>query len=262
MANDLYGFFSYQFLLDIIDRVIYNFVLMKRIGRTIFLVLLWLPILARGEEPSKTHFPDVGGELFYVDDSEGFVEFYQLIPIGNDKEKKRFISYLATILRDENATVLGGTTVLETMVSFITFDGDNLTYAFISSKSKDLIVKEPYKIPGSDDVWFEMETIKTDENEFVSLWLFKRKIDDDFRINLKISEVVRLEVGKYTLLPEMFKMGDEYNEVHGQFKIIAFPSTKRILSNSYRSPAAGSLSSPPCSAKPWANAGRSPERDC
>jgi hypothetical protein len=199
----------------------YTSFVMKPISVFLLLSLVAFPFFAVSEEP-RIHFPNVGGELFYVDDPEDFVGFYQLIPISNGEVKEKFVSYLATILRDENATVLGGATILETIVTFITFDTENLTYAFISSKSNNLIVKEPYKVSGSDDVWFEMKTIKDDKNEFVSLWLFKRKREDDFRLHLDIPEVVRLEMGRYTLLPEIFKKGERYEKVHDQFRIIAF----------------------------------------
>lgn len=173
-------------------------------------------------DPSFSLFPTVGGEIFYVEDEQNLVNFYKLIPVGDDQAREKLASYLATILRDADAKVVGDMTVLETILEFIRFDEENRTYVFISSKSEEIVTKEPCMNDRSGDIWFDMEGILPDTSRFVSIWAFSRKRSDDFRIVLRMSETARLEMGRYTLLPEEFKTGTPYDSTHHPFRIHAF----------------------------------------
>jgi hypothetical protein len=166
-------------------------------------------------------FPTMGGEIFYIQDEQDLVNFYKLIPVGSNRDKKKLASYLTTILRDVNAKVLGDMTVLETILEFVNYGEKELSYVFISSKSVDIVTKEPYINGETGDVWFNMEGIIQDSAQFVSIWVFRRERNDNFRIVLKMSETARLEMGRSTLLPEEFKGGVPYEKTHYPFKIHA-----------------------------------------
>lgn len=173
-------------------------------------------------DSSALAFPTVGGEIFYVDDEQNLVNFYKLIPVGNDGEKEKLASYLATVLRDANAKVLGDMTVLEMILGFVYYDDRRTSYIFVSSKSEEIVTKEPYFNQKTGDIWFDMEGIVPDTAQFVSIWAFTRERGEDFRIVLRMSETVRLEMGKCTLLPEEFKRGKPYERTHGPFMVHAF----------------------------------------
>ncbi len=188
----------------------------------VFLLLIALPFASPGQPTNEnaTRFPAMGGEIFYVVD-EHPVSFYKLIPVGNDRDQERLASYLASILRDANAKVLGDMTVLETILEYTYYDDNRLSYLFMSSESEDMITKEPYLSKESGDVWFNMESILADSAEFVSIWVFVRERDDDFRIVLDMGETVSLELGRYTLLPDEFKTGQPCEQTHHPFNIRA-----------------------------------------
>lgn len=113
-------------------------------------------------------------------------------------------------------------TVLDALTGFIDLEDDNTDYIYISLKSKELVVKNPYMNEESGPVWFEVEKWETEENEYVSIWYFRRKRNEDFNIILKIKEDTRMEFGRSSLLPEEFKKGKPYNQVHNNFKIEAY----------------------------------------
>jgi hypothetical protein len=196
----------------------------------VLLALFLLPSIATSQvsvesevvtDSSAILFPAVGGEIFYVDDDQNLVNFYKMVPVGDEEDQEKLASYLVTILRDADAKVLGDLTVLETIMGFIHYDDERMSYLFISSKSKDIVTKEPYLNPTTGDVWFDMEGIIPDTAEFVSIWAFTRERNSDFRIVLKMTETVRLEMGRHTLLPEEFKAGTPYEKTHRPFKIHA-----------------------------------------
>ncbi|MCK4395468.1 DUF3859 domain-containing protein [candidate division WOR-3 bacterium] len=166
--------------------------------------------------------PTAGGEKFLVDDKENLLSFQQLIPVYDENDEKKLNSYLKNILTDEDMKILGKMTVLDALTGFIDLEDDNTDYIYISLKSKELVVKNPYMNEKSGPVWFEVEKWETEENEYVSIWYFRRKRNEDFNIILKIKEDTRMEFGRFSLLPEEFKKGKQYNQVHNNFKIEAY----------------------------------------
>ena len=166
--------------------------------------------------------PVSGGERFFVDDRENLIQFQQLIPVYDENDEKKLNSYLKTILMDEDMKILGKMTVLDALTCFIDLEDDNTDYIFISLKSKELVAKHPYMNEESGPVWFEVEKWEPEENEYVSIWYFRRKRNEDFNIILKIKEDTRMEFGRFSLLPEEFKKGKLYNQVHNNFKIEAY----------------------------------------
>jgi hypothetical protein len=173
-------------------------------------------------DSSAILFPVVGGEIFYVRDEQNLVNFYKLIPVGSARDKEKLASYLTAILRDADAKVIGDMTVIETILGFVYFDDERTSYIFISSKSEDIVTKEPYIDPHTRTIWFDMEGIIPDTAEFVSIWAFTRARTDDFRIALRMSAKAQLEIGRHTLLPEEFKRGKPYKGLHQPFRIHAY----------------------------------------
>lgn len=151
--------------------------------------------------------PTAGGPMFSLEDPDSFDEFWQLIPIFDEKDEEKVTTYLAEILRGEEQKILGDMTILDAIVGFIKLDDDHTDYIFISPKSNEVIYKDPYMNDESGPVCFDVEKIPWEENTFVSVFYFRRKEDEDFNVIFNIYEAL-IVWGKDALLPKSFKKGE------------------------------------------------------